>query len=157
MRFSRQEYQRGSPCPPPGDLPDLGIETASLMSLHDRRVLHHQGHLESPKPLCISPLYPNGDLFLPPWMQHILVLLSRHTQASAPAYRTHKHTHTPPPATHTHVSTHVHQWLSWREIAAGGNPHILPPHATLFCLHRQQIKTRTPHRPELPGLLPRLL
>ena len=32
MGFSRQEYWSGLPCPPPGDLPDLGIETMSLMS-----------------------------------------------------------------------------------------------------------------------------
>ena len=30
--FSRQEYWSGLPCPPPGDLPDPGIETVSLMS-----------------------------------------------------------------------------------------------------------------------------
>ena len=30
MGFSRQEYWRGLPCPPPGDLPDPGIELASL-------------------------------------------------------------------------------------------------------------------------------
>ena len=27
--FSRQEYWSGLPCPPPGDLPDLGIEPRS--------------------------------------------------------------------------------------------------------------------------------
>ena len=30
--FGRQEYGRGLPCPPPGDLPNPGIETVSLMS-----------------------------------------------------------------------------------------------------------------------------
>ena len=30
MEFSRQEYWSGLPCPPPGDLPDPGIEPASL-------------------------------------------------------------------------------------------------------------------------------
>jgi len=30
--FSRQEYWSGLPCPSPGDLPDSGIETASLTS-----------------------------------------------------------------------------------------------------------------------------
>ena len=30
--FFRQEYWSGLPCPPPGDLPDLGIEPASLTS-----------------------------------------------------------------------------------------------------------------------------
>ena len=32
MGFSRQEYWSGLPCPPPGDLPDPGIELVSLMS-----------------------------------------------------------------------------------------------------------------------------
>ncbi|CAN0491905.1 unnamed protein product [Rangifer tarandus platyrhynchus] len=32
MGFSRQEYWSGLPCPPPGDLPNPGIEPASLMS-----------------------------------------------------------------------------------------------------------------------------
>ena len=32
MGFSRQEYWRGLPGPPPGDLSDPGIEPASLMS-----------------------------------------------------------------------------------------------------------------------------
>ena len=29
MGFSRQEYRSGLPCPPPGNLPNPGIETAS--------------------------------------------------------------------------------------------------------------------------------
>ena len=33
MGFSRQEYWSGLPCPPPGDLPDPGIEPTSLASL----------------------------------------------------------------------------------------------------------------------------
>ena len=32
MEFSKQEYQSGLPYPPPGDLPDPGIEPVSLMS-----------------------------------------------------------------------------------------------------------------------------
>ena len=32
MEFPRQEYWRGLQCPPPGDLPDPGIEPESLMS-----------------------------------------------------------------------------------------------------------------------------
>ena len=32
MRFSRQEYWSGLPCPSPGDLPDPGMELKSLMS-----------------------------------------------------------------------------------------------------------------------------
>ena len=30
LKFSRQEYWSGLPCPPPGDLPDPGIEPVSL-------------------------------------------------------------------------------------------------------------------------------
>ena len=33
MGFSRQEYWSGLPCPPPGDLPNPGIKSASLWSL----------------------------------------------------------------------------------------------------------------------------
>ena len=29
VRFSKKEYWSGLPCPPPGDLPDLGIEPTS--------------------------------------------------------------------------------------------------------------------------------
>ena len=32
MGFSRQEYWSGLPCPPPGDLPDSGIEHTSVRS-----------------------------------------------------------------------------------------------------------------------------
>ena len=32
MGFSRQEYWSGLPCPPPGDLPNPGIEPESLKS-----------------------------------------------------------------------------------------------------------------------------
>ena len=32
VEFSRQKYQSGLLCPPPGDLPDPGIETESLTS-----------------------------------------------------------------------------------------------------------------------------
>jgi len=31
MVFSRQEYWSGFPCPPPGELPNSGIEPVSLM------------------------------------------------------------------------------------------------------------------------------
>ena len=32
LRFPRQKYWSVLPCPPPGDLPDLGIELTSLVS-----------------------------------------------------------------------------------------------------------------------------
>ena len=34
MGFSKQEYWSGLPCPPPGDLPDPGIEPCLLCLLH---------------------------------------------------------------------------------------------------------------------------
>ena len=34
MGFSRQEYWSGLSCPPPGDLPNLGIELMSSVSKH---------------------------------------------------------------------------------------------------------------------------
>ena len=42
--FSRQEYWSGLPCPPPGDLPDSGIEPTSPVSYSFRllRLLHWQ-------------------------------------------------------------------------------------------------------------------
>ena len=42
MGFSRQEYWSGLPRPPPGDLPDPGVEPMSLMSpCIGRWVLYH--------------------------------------------------------------------------------------------------------------------
>ena len=32
VEFSKQEYWSGLPCPPPGDLPDPGVEPRSLAS-----------------------------------------------------------------------------------------------------------------------------
>ena len=52
MRFSRQEYWSGLPCPPPGDLPDPGIEPVSPASpawLADSLPLSHWG---SPLSTC---------------------------------------------------------------------------------------------------------
>jgi len=47
MGFSRQEYWSGLPCPPPGDLPDPGIEPtappASSVSQADSLPLSHPG------------------------------------------------------------------------------------------------------------------
>ena len=54
MGFSRQEYWSGLPCPPPGDLPDPGIEPISLC------LLHWQAGF-------FLPLSPSGN----PWNEHI--------------------------------------------------------------------------------------
>ena len=46
MAFSRQEYWSGLPCPPPGDLPDPGIELgfpANPVLQADSLPLSHQG------------------------------------------------------------------------------------------------------------------
>ena len=43
-RFSRQEHWSGLPCPPPGDLPNPGIQTRSLCK----------------KQACFLPLAPPG-------------------------------------------------------------------------------------------------
>ena len=47
MGFSRQEYWRGLPFPPPGDLSDPGIELTSHFSCIGRRVLYHYLYLGS--------------------------------------------------------------------------------------------------------------
>ena len=41
MGFFRQEYRSGLPFPPPGHLPDSGIELSLLCLLHYRRILYH--------------------------------------------------------------------------------------------------------------------
>ena len=50
MRFSRQGYWSGLTFPTPGDLPNPGIELASLTSTYiGRQVLYQQCDLGSPK------------------------------------------------------------------------------------------------------------
>ena len=41
MGFSRQEYWSGLPCPPPGDLPDPGLNLHSYNSCIGRRIVYH--------------------------------------------------------------------------------------------------------------------
>ena len=43
MEFSKQEYWSGLPFPPPGDLPNPGIEPASSALQADSLLLSHQG------------------------------------------------------------------------------------------------------------------
>ena len=43
MEFFRQEYWSGFPCPPPGDLPNPGIEPPSPALQADSLLLSHQG------------------------------------------------------------------------------------------------------------------
>ena len=60
MGFSRQEHWSGLPCPPPGDLPNPGIEPTSLRLLHGRQILYCLNHQGSPS------LHTNIKLFLYP-------------------------------------------------------------------------------------------
>ena len=49
--FSRQEYWSGLPCPPPGDLPDPGIEPVSHVSCIGRSFFLTSGTWEALPPL----------------------------------------------------------------------------------------------------------
>ena len=53
---SRQEYWSGLPCPPPGDLPDPGIETSSPVSPALQVDFLPLSHWVSPFQLCTCPL-----------------------------------------------------------------------------------------------------
>ena len=59
MKFFRKEYWRGFPCPPPGDLPDPGIELASPTSpalLADSLPLGHQEAPDITSEMAAHPL-----------------------------------------------------------------------------------------------------
>ena len=44
MEFSKQEYQTGLPCPPPGDLPDSGVKPGfSALQAILYRLSHREG------------------------------------------------------------------------------------------------------------------
>ena len=63
MRFSRQEYWSGWPCPPPGDLPNPGIEPAAPAQQVDS--------------LLLSPwVSPNNSVHSPLCLRATLILLS---------------------------------------------------------------------------------
>ena len=63
MKFSRQEYWSGLPCPTPGELPDPGIEPFSVSVSYSKNppgrwILYHWRHLGRPKQvkdLTVSP------------------------------------------------------------------------------------------------------
>ena len=54
--FSRQEYWSGLPCPPPGNLPDPGIETPSPVSPALQVDFLPLSHRVRPFQLCTCPL-----------------------------------------------------------------------------------------------------
>ena len=53
MGFSRHEYWSGLPCPPPGDLPNPGIEPETAALQADSLLLSHQGNLFETKHLLL--------------------------------------------------------------------------------------------------------
>ena len=55
MEFSRQEYWSELPFPPPGDLPNPGIEPVSLMSPALAGGLYHCATWETHRPQAKSP------------------------------------------------------------------------------------------------------
>ena len=70
MGFPRQKYWSGLPFPPPGDLPNPGIETASL-----------------PSPVLAGGFFTTSATWEVPISIHIYTYISTHTH-------THTHTHT---------------------------------------------------------------
>ena len=70
MGFSRHEYWSGLPFPPPGDLPNPGIETASL-----------------PSPVLAGGFFTTSATWEVPISIHMYTYISIHTH-------THTHTHT---------------------------------------------------------------
>ena len=56
MGLSRQQYWSGLPCPPPGDLPNPGINSCLLHLLH-WQILYHECHLGSPIYTGINYMY----------------------------------------------------------------------------------------------------
>ena len=62
MGFSRQEYWRGLPCPAPGDLPILGIESRSLALKADSLLAELPGnpsfcYLQMPQAELLTPAF----------------------------------------------------------------------------------------------------
>ena len=58
MEFPRQKYWNGLPFPPPGDLPDRGMESVSCISFMDRRILYQLHYLGSGCRLGLSQVLP---------------------------------------------------------------------------------------------------
>ena len=68
LGFCRQEYWSGLPCPPPGDLPDPGMEPASSAApalQADSLLLSHQGYKST-----VLQLKENTSLYCPVLLHH---------------------------------------------------------------------------------------
>ena len=61
MGFSRQEYCSMLPCPPPGDLPDLGIKLASLTSPALAGGFFTTSAIWEPQLASSNPYFPSGS------------------------------------------------------------------------------------------------
>ena len=61
MGFSRQEYCSMLPCPPPGDLPDLGIKLASLTSPALAGGFFTTSAIWEPQLASSHPYFPSGS------------------------------------------------------------------------------------------------
>ena len=100
LEFSRQEYWSGLPCPPPGDLPDLGREP---MSLALRKILYCC--ITGDKITC-SVIYTTKAMashsstlaWKIPWTEEPGRLQSMGSQRVGYSWVTYTHTHT-----HTHT------------------------------------------------------
>ena len=63
IRFSRQEYWSGLPCPPPGDLPNPGFKPTSPMAPTLQADSLPRSHLGKPtREQCISPTHSDGTV-----------------------------------------------------------------------------------------------
>ena len=95
MGFSRWESWSGLPCPPPGDLPDPGIESVSLRSACiSRWVLGHWRHLGRPArlhKLCSALYSPRPALISHPSFQASdpLVVLNTCESQNTPQLESH--------------------------------------------------------------------
>ena len=78
MGFPRQEYWSGLPCPPPGHLPDLGIEPAFPALQTDLSL----SHWEAPRPNHPRGGESNLSMTSTASGGHQLLIYSRHTHSN---------------------------------------------------------------------------
>ena len=64
MGFPRQEYWSGLPFPPPGYLPDPGLEPVSAELQEDNLLLSHQGSHDEPSYNDLKSMVQNHNCFL---------------------------------------------------------------------------------------------
>ena len=119
MGFSRQEYWSGSPCPPPGDLPDPGIELTFLKSLElagrffTTSTTWEAHHTVYYLPSWVWPWLKTRFSHLQALLEPELTLLTHTNQVyKRPWFQwPHRDTH-PPSQTHTH-QVDKRPWFQW--------------------------------------------